>query len=311
MNKKYFKNSFLFITVLFLFVYTNVSAASLVTPEIVSFGKTAEEENALTVNFKSGNTGTYFGYELLNKELETTTNLGGAVTSYTFQNLEEDGEYSVTIRACTKDEKNYVCSNWTEVKTASIGEDDTEDEDGLDDDILDETTDTTAPTFKSAKLSTTSYTYNGKNKTPSVTVKNSNDTTLTKGTHYTVSYPASRKNIGTYTVTVKGKGGYSFTKALTFKIIPPKTSISSASATKNTITVKWKKVSGGVKYQIGYKKASAKNYKYSTTTSTSKKIKSLSKKTKYKYVVRSYKKVGSKTYYSSWTSAKAITTKSK
>ena len=37
---------------------------------------------------------------------------------------------------------------------------------------------------------------------------------------------------------------------------------------------------------LGYKKASAKNYKYSTTTATSKKIKRLSKKTKYEYVVR-------------------------
>ncbi len=70
------------------------------------------------------------------------------------------------------------------------------------------------------KLSNTSYTYNGKAKTPSVTVKNETGTTLTKDTHYTVSYPSDRKNAGTYKVTVTMKGNYTGTKTLSFKIKP-------------------------------------------------------------------------------------------
>ena len=71
-----------------------------------------------------------------------------------------------------------------------------------------------------ASLSTTQYTYNGKKRTPEVTVKNAGGTKLKKGTHYTVSYPEGRKAVGTYEVTVKMIGNYSGTKTLTFKINP-------------------------------------------------------------------------------------------
>ena len=70
------------------------------------------------------------------------------------------------------------------------------------------------------QLSTTAYTYNGTVRTPNVVVKNANGTTLTKNTHYTVTYASGRKNAGTYSVTVKMKGNYSGTKTLTFKIKP-------------------------------------------------------------------------------------------
>ena len=66
-------------------------------------------------------------------------------------------------------------------------------------------------------LSKTSYTYNAKTKTPSVTVK-LNGTTLSEGTDYTVSYASGRKNVGTYKVTVTGTGKYTGSKAKTFTI---------------------------------------------------------------------------------------------
>ena len=71
-----------------------------------------------------------------------------------------------------------------------------------------------------AKLSTTSYTYNSKARTPGVTVMNAGGTTLTKDTHYTVSYASGRINAGTYKVTVTMKGNYKGTKTLSFKINP-------------------------------------------------------------------------------------------
>lgn len=62
------------------------------------------------------------------------------------------------------------------------------------------------------------YTYDGKAKKPSVTVKYGAKT-LVKGTDYTVSY-SNNVNVGWATVTINGKGNYtgSFTK--TFKIDP-------------------------------------------------------------------------------------------
>ena len=69
-----------------------------------------------------------------------------------------------------------------------------------------------------ATLNTTSYVYDGKAKTPAVTVKDGSKT-LANGTDYTVSY-SSNVNAGTATVTITGKGSYKNTKVLTFKIEP-------------------------------------------------------------------------------------------
>ncbi|MCR5793822.1 MAG: leucine-rich repeat protein [Solobacterium sp.] len=66
-------------------------------------------------------------------------------------------------------------------------------------------------------LSTSSYTYNGKAKTPGVTVKDG-DTTLVKGTDYTVTYGAGRTNVGTYNVKVTLQGNYSGSKKVSFTI---------------------------------------------------------------------------------------------
>ena len=79
---------------------------------------------------------------------------------------------------------------------------------------------------KTFKLASDKYAYDKKAKSPSVTVKDSAGKTLKKGTDYTVTYSAGRKNIGTYKVTVKMIGKYSGTKTLSFKIVPTlKTSV--------------------------------------------------------------------------------------
>ena len=71
----------------------------------------------------------------------------------------------------------------------------------------------------SVKLSSAKYTYNGKVKKPTVTVKNSKGKTISSK-NYTVSYASGRKNVGKYKVTVKFKGNYSGTKTLYFTISP-------------------------------------------------------------------------------------------
>ena len=76
-------------------------------------------------------------------------------------------------------------------------------------------------------LATTTYTYDGTAKEPAVTVKDGS-TTLTSGTHYTVSY-SNNTNAGTATVTITMKGNYSGTITKNFTIERAKTASATAS----------------------------------------------------------------------------------
>ena len=131
---------------------------------------------------------------------------------------------------------------------------------------------------------------------------------------YTVTCASGRKNVGTYKVTIKMIGKYSGTKTLTFKINPAKTTVSKLTAGKKSITVAITKKSTQVTgYQIQYStsktfsKATTKTISsYKTTKYT---LKSLSAKKTYYVRVRTYKKVGSTTYYSGWSTYKYVKTK--
>lgn len=89
---------------------------------------------------------------------------------------------------------------------------------------------------KTVTLSATSYTYDGKVKTPTVTVKNAAGKVLKKNTDYTVTYATGRKNVGTYKVTVKFEGNYTGTKPLSFKIKPIDVSKCKISLSKTSYT---------------------------------------------------------------------------
>ena len=168
------------------------------------------------------------------------------------------------------------------------------------------------------KLSSTSYTYNGKTKTPSVTVKDSKGRKLKKGTDYTVKYSSGRKNVGRYAVKVTFKGNYTGSKTVYYYIIPKSTSIRRVSALRKGFKLSWKKQKTQTTgYQIQYstskkfKKAKAVNVSKNKTTS--KYIKKLSSKKKYYVRVRTYKKVKingkTKKVYSSWSKTKTVKTR--
>lgn len=53
------------------------------------------------------------------------------------------------------------------------------------------------------KLNATNFVFDGKIKTPVVTVKDSNGKILKKNIHYSVTYAKGRKNVGRYAVVVK------------------------------------------------------------------------------------------------------------
>ena len=167
---------------------------------------------------------------------------------------------------------------------------------------------------KTITLSATSYVYDGKVKKPTVTVKDSSGKIIA-ASNYTVTYANGRKNVGTYKVTIKFKGNYSGTVTKTFNIIPKGATVSKVTATSKAFTVTWKKQTAQTTgYQIQY--STDKNFKKNNKTvtvsnsgTTSKKVTKLTGKKQYYVRVRTYKKVGSTTLYSAWSSSKAVTTK--
>ena len=174
---------------------------------------------------------------------------------------------------------------------------------------------TTIAKIKSVTLSATSFTYNGKVKTPTVTVKDSNGKTISSK-YYTVTYASGRKNVGTYKVKVTFKDRYSGIVTKTFKIKIKASSVSKLTAKSKGFTVKWSALakSQATGYQIQYATNSSftKNKVTKTITSyktSSKTITKLKAKKKYYVRIRTYKTISGKKYYSSWSSAKTVTTK--
>lgn len=167
-------------------------------------------------------------------------------------------------------------------------------------------------------LSKVAYVYDGNAKKPTATVKAGTMTPASKrlkgNDNVTITYAKGRTKVGTYKVTVKGKGNYTGTLTKTFKIKPKATKITSVSKGKKSFTVKWskrKKQTTG--YQIYY--TTSKTMKNGTkvtiskNTTTKKTIKNLKAKKKYYVWVRTYKTVNGTKYYSAWSTRSAVTTK--
>ena len=158
-------------------------------------------------------------------------------------------------------------------------------------------------------LSASKYTYNGKTHTPSVKVYDQKGKMLSAD-QYTVTYSSGRKNLGSYTVDVYGKGDVTGTVSAKYVITPAKMKTPSVKAGKKKLTVKWKKLGGGSQsYQIYVLKKGTKKAKYYISTGSSKTIKKLSKKKYYYTKIRSYKKINGKTYYGSWSGTKKVKVK--
>lgn len=111
--------------------------------------------------------------------------------------------------------------------------------------------------ISSITLSSASATYNGKEKTPSITVVDASNNELVNGTDFTYSYYLQGKNVnamvnpGTYTIEVTFMGNYSGTKELTFTIRPGKTSsITAVPTAKGTTKITWNTVKGATGYRI-------------------------------------------------------------
>ena len=172
-----------------------------------------------------------------------------------------------------------------------------------------------------ASLSYTSYVYNGKPRSPAVTVTKASET-LQK-TDYKVTYPKNRTAVGTYTVTITGQGLYTGEKTLKYKIVPPLIKkIKSPKRYKKKLTVRWYSLSASQKtkyksaitgFQVRVSKSSkftkAKYVRVRGLSRVSVTVKGLKRKTKYYVQYRAYKKVGSVYYYSKWSGKKKVKTR--
>ena len=180
--------------------------------------------------------------------------------------------------------------------------------------------------------SSSSLTYNGKDRSPSVYVYDGS-TKLTKYNaatgegDYKISMAKSHKNVGKWTITVTLCGNYAGSAKTTFNIIPKGTSLKKVTSTKaKTFTVTWNKQTEKMStkqitgYQIQWSTSStfAKDNhtkKVAGVNSASKTITSKDwsgiKGGKTYYVrIRTYTTTSSGTYYSSWsTKSLKVTTK--
>ena len=159
------------------------------------------------------------------------------------------------------------------------------------------------------KLNRTSYTYTGKSIRPSVTVTVNGKKI---GASAYKLYYKNNKNSGIGTVQVRGTGKYSrINKTLTFKILPPKTLLTGLKKANRSFTASWKKNIQATGYQIQYAADSRFTKERKTVivgkqSATRYKISGLKNKKTYYVRIRSYKRVGKKVLYSSWSTVKKI-----
>ena len=160
-------------------------------------------------------------------------------------------------------------------------------------------------------LSQKSYTFDGKAKTPAVTVKDGNGALLENGVDYTLAY-SGNTNTGYPCVTVYGKGDYNGDKTKRrFIIKPAKANKPSASTGAVSAKLKWKASGGSVTgYAIEtYTDGSWKSVK--TTTECSAVIVGLSPAKKYRFRIRAYKDISKRRYYGDYSAQRECSTKPK
>lgn len=174
-------------------------------------------------------------------------------------------------------------------------------------------------TMASAKIKSKGVTYNGKKQVPKLTVT-LGGRTLQKGRDYKIGSLKNNINVGKGTFTIKGTGTeYKGSRKGSFRINPKGTELLKVTASKGGFKAVWKVNSSkmGKKrikgYQIqysansGFKKGNkiqtVKGYKSKTVT-----IKKLKSNRKYYLRIRTYTKIGKKTYYSPWSKKAEVMT---
>ena len=177
-------------------------------------------------------------------------------------------------------------------------------------------TETPIPRIENIKPSQTSYTYNGKVRSPAVVIQDRSGRMLKRNKDYVVTYSGNRKDVGIHRTIVTFIGNYKGTVTKRFTIYPKSTKITKIKPKRKGFTANWKRQSAQISgCELAYSTSSKfKNRKTKIVTvgknKTKKTINGLKKK-KYYVRIRTYKNVslnGTTTkLYSSWSQSKKIT----
>lgn len=159
---------------------------------------------------------------------------------------------------------------------------------------------------------TSVYTYTGKAITPAVAVS-LNGKNLIKGTDYTVEY-LNNTDIGTAIILIKGTGGYTGTLSRSFVITGPSVKAPSGFTNTNSsptvVRLDWNKVSGVSGYKLqkwNSQKKVWETYKIFSADTVRHNQGGLREGTTLKYRIQSYKRIGNRTFYSTWSEIYAST----
>lgn len=170
--------------------------------------------------------------------------------------------------------------------------------------------------YKASRISlgTKSFTYNGNEQKPAVTVKDYKKKVIPE-TDYDLKWPEDSKYPGTKTVVVQLKNRYTGSKSLNYKITMAKPVLGKSTGISQGLNVVWKKPAGAydgyeIKYTTSSKMKNAVIADVTDSSLTSFELQNLLAKKKYYFQIRTYITVGGeKTYFSDWSAKKYATTK--
>ena len=166
------------------------------------------------------------------------------------------------------------------------------------------------PRIKSVTLSAKQFAFNGKKRTPAVTVKDKNGKTLKKADCYTIKYSAGCKQIGRYRVTVTFFGNYAGKLTRTFDICPAKVTGLQFTAKTNALVLQWNAVTGSSGYKIYLRNTSTGSATLlGKTKKTAFAVKDLLPGAVYTLCVRAYTKLGGDTFSGKCSADKVCATK--
>ena len=161
---------------------------------------------------------------------------------------------------------------------------------------------TIIPAVSECSLSKESFTYNGKKRTVTATLKDKNGSSVTD---FNI-FADEGKAIGKYKVTIELKGNYSGKKTLYYTIVPGNVTDIKAIVIADEASLTFKGVDGADGYRVYYKKGS-KLKSLGTTTKTTCAIKLPEHGKAYTLVIKSYTKASDTTLWSTGVSAEINT----
>ena len=170
-------------------------------------------------------------------------------------------------------------------------------------------------------------TWNGKNRSPGISLYNYAGEKLVKGpdSDYTISMAKNHHTVGKWTITINMTGIYEGTAKVTFNIIPKGTTLKKVTPGSKKFTATWGKQSTKMSSSVitGYQLQWSTSSTFASNNHT-KKVKGYSKTSytidksvwsgiqggkKYYVRIRTYKTTSSGTYYSTWSNKLTVTTK--